>query len=138
MKRRSFLAGILVASVSPAIVRAASLMPVKVMDSGLLVPAKVVILLSNVILMPLDRSHIARWSGFEPDGRPTVQLYDQSDKQVDGSWSGVVVGYVAAINAELKITNYLTQVRGPLQAMKNAGLIRRTADVHSETYQAVA
>lgn len=38
MNRRNFLAGILAASAAPAIVRAASLMPVKVMDSGVLVP----------------------------------------------------------------------------------------------------
>lgn len=38
MNRRGFLAGILAAGISPAIVRAASLMPVKVMDSGIAVP----------------------------------------------------------------------------------------------------
>lgn len=38
MKRRHFLAAILGASVAPAIVRAASLMPVRVLDSGVLVP----------------------------------------------------------------------------------------------------
>lgn len=35
MIRRNFLAGILAASAAPAFVRAASLMPVKVMDSGI-------------------------------------------------------------------------------------------------------
>jgi hypothetical protein len=70
--------------------------------------------------------------------RPTaaqVQAVLTKAITVEGTeWGNIV----AAVRAELEIKNWLTQVRGPLQGMLNAGLIRRENDVHNEIYKAVA
>jgi len=38
------------------------------------------------------------------------------------------------ISHEFTITNWLTQVRSPLQGLINHGVVRRTPDVHHEGY----
>ena len=45
-------------------------------------------------------------------------------------WSDIT----AAIESEYQVKNWLTMVRTPLQALKNAGLLARTPDLNSEVW----
>lgn len=67
--------------------------------------------------------------------KPTVEQVTQSLNRAitkEGvSWGDIV----KEISEELTIKNWMTQVRGPLQALVNSGTVMRVASVHYEIYK---
>jgi hypothetical protein len=108
MNRRGFLAAILAAAISPAVVRAANLMPVRALDSGLLLPGW-----SRVILRPHTSAAAAALGRFAVsqviETRDTVihlppGVYDSIEARLDKDAALVLRrGGVYTINGDLTL-----------------------------------